>query len=94
MKHPCPYCGRDCMSSQQKLFLNPTASIPCRSCGGSVSVTWRHYFWTVLALLAALITLRSLQFEGLPLVLLGMLAAGVILLLHIWLVPLSRYDAN
>ena len=94
MKHACPYCGHDCMRSTQKLFLHPAATLPCRGCGGSVTATWRHYFWTVLALLAALITLRSLQFEGLPLVLLGLVAAGIILLLHLWLVPLSRYDTD
>ncbi len=94
MKHACPYCGQDCMSSQQKLFLHPAATIPCRSCGSSVTVSWRHYFWTILALLAALITLRSMQFEGLPLVLLGLIAGGIILLLQLWLVPLSRYDAD
>ena len=94
MKHACPNCGQDCISSQQKLFLNPTAALPCRSCGSLVTITWRHYFWTLLALLAALITLRSMQFEGLPLVLLGLAAGGVILVMQLWLVPLSRSDRN
>ena len=92
MKHACPYCGHDCLSSQQKLFLHPAATLPCRSCGNPVTVTWRHYFWTVLAMLASLVVLRSLRFEGLPLVLLGLAAGGVILLLQLRLVPLSRYD--
>ncbi len=82
------------MSSQQKLFLHPASAIPCRRCGRGVSVAWRHYFWTILALLAVLITLRALQFEGLPLVLLGLGAAAIVLALHLWLVPLSRADGT
>ena len=94
MIHPCPHCHAPCMSSSQKLVVHPAGSIPCRGCGGGVSVSWRYYSRTIPALVAVLIALRSQQFEGLPLVLLGLLAASVILLLQLWLVPLSRDDTD
>ena len=43
----CPYCHRQALTFWRKLWLGPSKSIPCSSCGASISVSW----WVLAAII-------------------------------------------
>lgn len=51
----CPWCGLVALSWWQKQALLPTALVRCRSCGGVIRLSWKHFWrWSVLMPAAAL----------------------------------------
>ena len=90
MMHKCPHCDQECMSSLQKLFVSPTSSVSCRSCGKGVSVRWRHALALLIPAALAIVIMNTLALTALQTMLIGLPLLGIAGMIQVLFIPLSR----
>ncbi|MFT5220052.1 MAG: hypothetical protein ACI9LO_000591 [Planctomycetota bacterium] len=90
MKHPCPHCDEECLSTWQKLFIGSASSKPCKSCGKDVTLPGKYTFLMITVLFLILIVLQVLEVGPVYVLLFGSITAMIFALMQIYRVPLSK----
>ena len=89
--YQCPHCHKKAVTVLRKIFLSPGMPAACRSCGRSVSVTYRHWLkaaWPGAAIMVLAMFLKS------NLLMYTVSTAGFVLMtwMHLRMVPLVAPD--
>ncbi len=85
--HKCPSCGERTISSFTKIMLGPGRTIRCKNCNSRVSVSMLT--WVIfVSFIIGIFTMKSVL-DAQATMVLGTVAMGIYLLIHIFYIPLE-----
>jgi uncharacterized protein (DUF983 family) len=90
MKHLCPHCHEECISTLQKLFIGSASSKQCKSCGKEVTISGTYTIAMIAVLLLLFIVSHVMKPDLKYILLFGSIVAIVFSLVQIYLIPLSK----
>jgi len=90
MKHLCPHCHEECISTLQKLFISSASSKQCKSCGKEVTISRIYTILVIAVLLLMFFGSQVMKPDLIYILIFGSIAAIVFSLIQIYLIPLSK----
>jgi len=94
MKHLCPHCHEECISTMQKLFISSASSRQCRSCEKEVSIAKKYTIAMITVLLLLYFASQLMKLESMYVLVYGSIVAAAFSFIQIRLIPLAKHKID